>query len=366
MSSFAQAIERSVHHPTLKQVVRDLEGDFDRAETHLIHDRRPHLEQKWDLHGRLRHGLALVMEAGKSWAHQFIPPGIKVAIRLDWDVDRDIDEITKHLKDTPNQDIRNAIHDTIRQGGGATQAIHELSQKYQVDRARDIARTVYMNIYTKSALREMKKHGYSLAKRIEIDDSKVCPLCKVLNNGTYEIDYLLTSSMPLTRGSHPRCRGTFVPVINSMVALPQRAGKMDHVTDIVANGNGMRNVPVEYAVHLRRFASRNRLPFNVLFDPRTHTNSRMVGDTLWIHPAALHDQDPRELIVEHWATEVWPRYEDKFRNEFVSLLVWTGLARPSKTFRTTEELWRQEFVAYKLGLSESPWHHIWFRDVVKE
>jgi hypothetical protein len=253
----------------------------------------------------------------------------------------------------------------VLEGGGATQVIQELSRDYQVDRARDIARTVYMNVYTKAGLREMSKHGYSQCKRMEINDHKVCPLCWAKNNETYDIAPLLDIPDPLTHDTHPRCRGTFVPVINSMVALPQKGGKFDWVTQIHDNQNSIINVPVEYGVYLRRFAKANTLPFRIAFDPNLKVDSVMQGDMLRIHPKALYDQDPRELILEEWSHRLWPVYEDVFRTEYLTLAA-MGLVRPSKTVRTTKEFWCSEFISWKLNQMDTPWEKIWFDSTIKE
>jgi hypothetical protein len=186
-----------------------------------------------------------------------------------------------------------------------------------------------------------------------------------LNTHIYDIFELLELPDPLTNDTHPRCRGSFVPVINSMTAFPDKSGKLEWVSHIKDNGNDMTNVPIEYVPFLKRFARKNKLPFKVVFNPKLKVDSQLSGDVLYLHPRALYDQDPRELMVEAWAERLWPKYEDRFRSEYLTLTQ-MGLVRPSKTVRTTKDFWLSEFVHFKLNQMDQPWEVIWFTGRVKE
>lgn len=321
-------------------------------------------------HIRVRaEGLArIILQAGKEWVQQFVPPRHeKRAATLDWDVKDDIIRITEDLDTIPARYIEEAFHEAAVAGGGAAQFVDELAKEYQIDRARDIGRTVFMNIYAKAALREMLRNGFTQARRMEFRDHKVCFRCIVLNNKIYEIEDIVNLPDPLTRESHPRCRGSFVPVVNSLIAdISKRQEPMTYTKDLISkNKQTLTGVPVEYAPHLGYFASKQAIPFSVEFDPNLDVDSRLTWDSLKIHPRALYDQDPREIILENWARSVWSRYRSKFEKEYV-LLTQMGLAKPSRTVKTLEEYWVSEFTSFKLGQMDTPFELLWFKTNVKE
>ena len=356
-STWTQGLLKAPHAPGLKRLMLAVDGLKPGRDGHLtLHKVRD----------SLRGFASLAIESGKYWTQSFLPKGIKTAVALDWDIDRDIDSIVKTLGEAPSPAISEAIHEALRSGQGPSLAIRKLEKGYQIDRARDIARTVYMNIYAKSSLREMKQHGYELARRLEINDHKVCPVCKALNSAVYHIDRLLDTATPLTDDSHPRCRGTFIPVINSATAVPNKIPMLEATLDFeLPEGRRLENVPIEFSNHLRGFLNRAKPPFSVVFDPGLKVASKLEGDVLTVHPRALYDQDPRELVCEAWAERLWPEYEDKFRNEYI-LLTHMGLVRPSKTVKTTRDYWISEFASYKLNQLDTPWEVLWFKANVKE
>lgn len=360
-----QELSRSAHEPGLIRALSHLElhlgrlaGDAKRQDFEIIHE----------LRDELRTSATLAMEAGRRWAAAFIPPKAmeKAAGYFDWDLDRDIDAIVKTTREQPSPEINRAVHQALLRGHHPNTVVNKLAKTYQIDRARDIARTVMLNIYAKGALREMARHGYEEAIRKEIDDHKVCATCKSIDGKRYLIDRLVDLADPLTHDTHPRCRGTFIPVINPALVKADAKGTVEHTRSFpTANGKIVKNVPNEFTTFLRRFLHKQDLPFHVVFDPSLPVDSRMSEEVLHINPKALTDQDPRELILEAWAHKLWPKYQDRFENEYL-LMTKMGLVRPSKTVKTPKDYWLSEFVAYKTNQLEQPFEVLWFKTTVRE
>jgi hypothetical protein len=187
-----------------------------------------------------------------------------------------------------------------------------------------------------------------------------------LNGQTYWVSRLKDTANPLTADTHPRCRGTFIPVINPELTRPDEPGAVRHTRSFpMKSGKMAKDVPIEFATLLRRFLEKEPVPFHVVFDPKLQVDSRIGPEVLRIRPQALFDQDPRDLILEAWAERLWPKYRDRFENEYL-LMTRMGLVHPSRTVKTPQEYWRSEFVAYKLGQLEAPYEVLWFKTTVKE
>jgi hypothetical protein len=364
MTEFLQ----SPHHPTLKRLMLDVEKAVDRHLLQIANGHTTHLNANRQLKERVRSFAELAIQSGKQRARELMPVRLdKTGARFDWDVDADIDRIIATFHVSPTPLIRDAFHEAARLGGGASRVVHQLEKVYQADKARDLGRTIYLNLYTKASLREMQANGYQLCRRIEIDDHKTCVVCWALNNGTYHIADIVDLPDPLTHDTHPRCRGSFVPVLNSMTALPQKKGRLDFVKTIQDPKTGVeiKDAPLEYSTYLSSFARKHRLPFKVEFDPRAQADSQVSNGVLTVHPRTLFDQDPREVILEAWAATLWPKYEARFTKEYV-LLARMGLTQPQRSVHTALELWIREFTAWKMNQLDSPWDILWFRTTVRE
>ena len=159
----------------------------------------------------------------------------------------------------------------------------------------------------------------------------------------------------------------FLPVVNSIVAVPQQRDRTEFIRDLQSkNKRVIKDVPVEYIPFLGKFLQKTSLPFSVVFDPKLTVDSQLKGDVLRIHPRSLYDQDPREVFLETWGELLWPRYERLFRTDYVATLTKMGLVRPSKTVKTIKEYWISEFVSFKLNQMDTPMELLWFRTNVKE
>lgn len=320
-----------------------------------------------DMRDEVRTGANLVMEAGRRWAQQFMPKGTmrKASGYYDWDLDRDIDDILQSIKESPSPEIHRTIHEAISKGEHPQAAVSALAKNYQVHRARDIARTVLMNVYAKGALREMARHGYTEAIRIEIDDRIRCMICDILHNQVYVIADIMDLPNPLTEDSHPRCRGSFIPVVNSGVVRPD-GKQIKHTEDFaLPGGKKILKAPSEFAMFLKRFFTKYPIPFNVHFDAALPMDARMEKGILRVNPKTLIDQDPREVILEAWAQRLWPKYQKQFEDQYM-LLTKMGLVHPSKSVATPQEYWVSEFIAYKTNRLQQPYEVLWFRTTVKE
>ena len=312
-------------------------------------------------------GANIVVEAGRRWARQFFPERRheKLGAYYDWDLNQDIDDILRSINERPSPTVSRLVHEALAKGQHPQKVIKELARLRGIEDARDIARTVMMNIYAKGALREMDNHGYTHAIRMEHDDDRVCPVCFSLRGQVYDVGYLLTLPNPLTNDTHPRCRGSFVPLVNEDLVTPDPPGTRYVETFKTASGRTIQDAPIEYAMYLKRFFLRNLLPFDVVFDRKLPVDSRLKGSLLSIRPRALIDQDPRDLILEVWARKLWPKYREVFENEYL-LMTKMGLVHPSKTVRTAQDYFVSEFTAFKTHQLEHAWEVLWFRNTVKE
>ena len=361
--SWFNGLLQAPHEPGLSRALSQVGGKIEKL---VGHEHKDSFEIIHELRDELKTGSNLALEAGRRWARMFLPKQDleKSAGFFDWDLDRDISKIIAGIHEEPSPSIHAAVHEALSSGLHPQHVVGKLLKTHQVDRARDIARTVMMNIYTKGSLREMSQHGYTEAIRMEINDHKVCCTCKGLNNKVYAIAAIVDLPDPLTADSHPRCRGTFVPVINPILTTPDAS--MKHVSSFMTRlGKAIENVPNEFAMFLKRFFQKQPIPFDVVFDPKLSVDSRMGTGILRINPKTLVDQDPREVVLESWAHKLWPKYKDVFENEYL-LMTRMGLVHPSKTVKTSQDFWMSEFVAYKTNQLEQPYENLWFRSTVKE
>jgi SPP1 gp7 family putative phage head morphogenesis protein len=354
--------KKGIHHPTLKRAIDDTDKIIDKEVDRLGQSPLPSHFFTNGIKDKIRPQAFQVTRAGAEWAKFFIPPGKTAALRFDWNVNDDIDQLVHSLKEVPSPGIKDIFHETIGRGKGPP--IQELEKMYGADRAKTMARTVFLNIYAKASLREADKAGYTDARRMEINDHKVCPVCKALNNKIYPISPLVGVTDPLTRDAHPNCRGLFVPAINSITYQPESESPLEHRRDVVTNGNTITGVPIEFVPWMRNLSQKTQVPFPVVFDVNSPKDYHMKSGTLVINPRTLIDEDPRHIVLETMAVKAWPTYKSKFESEYL-LLVKCGLAQPAKTFEDTLELWIDSFVDWKLNQLDDFYEIAWFKANVK-
>lgn len=353
--SWREDLERGPYEASLKRVLREVDSEIERA---VAKNRgtavtaHTFTREFMDLLGPLAHRAAL---SGMHWARQFFPTE-KTAAHFDWNIADDVAEIVRGLGETPTPHIHDTIAEALASGTGPP--VRQLERTYNAERAKAIARTAVMNIHAKATLREAAAAGYGLVRRIEINDLKTCAKCRALNYRTYRVELLLDVPNPLTRDSHPSCRGVFVPCINSLERLPD--AEMHHVEDLEINGNKVQGAPREYVPWLRTFLRRNVLPFAVRFADPGYVGYAIADDVLTIHPDVTRDTDPREVILRAAADSLWPLYERTFTAQY-PLLLKMGLVHPSRPYKNVRELWTHEYVDAKLNQHDEYWEVAWWK-----
>jgi len=158
------------------------------------------------------------------------------------------------------------------------------------------------------------------------------------------------------------CRCTYVPIINISTYAPKK-DRIPLAVTVIAGGNHAEDVPIEYATVLQEALGRSRLPFNVKFDPMLKADYERRNGTLIINPKTLADEDPREIIYQEQAEELWPKVKARVTNEYAPL-VRKGFARSARSWDDEHELFVNNFTAFKLRqLDNDLWSQVFFRDV---
>ena len=105
------------------------------------------------------------------------------------------------------------------------------------------------------------------------------------------------------------------------------------------------------------------MPFKVKFDSSIHSDYERQNGTLLIHPKTLADEDPRDIIYQEEAEDLWPKAMARMSKEYVPL-VRKGFAKSAKSWDNEHELFVNNFTAYKLGqLDNDLWSQVFFRSV---
>jgi SPP1 gp7 family putative phage head morphogenesis protein len=281
----------------------------------------------------------------------------------DWSWQDDVREILAHLRVRPSQYILNEIHEALMKGEGPP--VEKLSKRLGYEAARDVARTVMLNTYIKSALRKWDEDGIKHVKRLAIEDNKTCPLCRALNGKEYQVSELLLLPNPQSAETHVSCRCTFIPLIDISTYAPKRRKLPD--LNLKLNGAEATNVPIEIYSLLKSIMLKSRLPFNIKFNNQLKEDRRLSGGTLTINPKSLSDEDLREIIYEEQAERMWPKVEARVVSDYLPLLQ-HGFAKASRSWDTPKEVFVNNWVAYKLGqapMNEDLWSQAFFKDIAK-
>lgn len=293
---------------------------------------------------------------GHEYADSFSVGLRKTAQMLDWDYRADIEEMITGLGFPATKKAMDLVHGSLE--GGESPPIEALNKLMAYEQAKAIARTVMMNIYVKSALRKWDEDGITRVKRMEIRDKKTCPICKALNGKEYEISDLLNLVFPLTNDSHPSCRGTFIPLI-SLDTYDPKVREIPLAVDFEAGVSKATNVPIEVRPWLRNFLKKLDIPMQVTFDPTMKEAYTWDAFNVSINPDALQDEDPREIVLQAIADQVWPEFEQDFTDEYIPLIK-SGLAQPAKSFQNQKELFTNNYVSWKMGQDPDAFSNAWW------
>lgn len=345
-------------HPLLKNGVVEMDAILKKA----FADRQ---EAPWDeiskaIHEKLDLCGYSAMLGGREYASSFVEYHTKTAQLFDWDYRSDIDEMITGMGYPATRKTLDTVYDSLAAGEGPP--IHELSKTMKYEQAKNIARTVMLNIYVKASLKRWEEDGISRVKRLEMRDKKTCPICRALNGKEYDIADIIGLVFPLTNDSHPSCRGTFVPLISLATYTPQKRD-IPLATDFTAGNNVARNVPIEVRPWLRSFLKSFEGPIEVDFDPTISESYTWDNFSITINPDALIDEDPREIILHAVSDQIWPFYEKEFIDEYIPLIK-SGLARPSKSFVSMKELFQNNYKSYRMNQDEDPFSVSWWKDSV--
>jgi SPP1 gp7 family putative phage head morphogenesis protein len=330
-----------IHHPQLKNSIVSVD-----KEVRKIYKKSAELPIEHVVDGvrekLRRHGKDAYM-AGKLYASSFIPLS-KTAGLINWNYTQDIDKIVNNLGYKPNKWLRDQVHDAIRFGEGPP--VQAISHKMGYDQAKEVARTAMMNIYTKSALLKFEENGITHVKRLEFNDKKTCPICKALNGKEYLISDIIDLEQPLTSDSHPACRGTFLAVIDESTFTPS-GDKVPETINVRINNNMAIDVPTGLRPIINvLLKSEESLP-DIFFDKELKSAHLYKDNKIIINPKSTKDEDPREIVHEIIARRKWPELEKKFISDYMPELE-TGFARAEKSFDNPEELFIENYKAWKL------------------
>ena len=201
---------KSPIHPTLLKTAID-DADIFLKQFYGKLDRIP-LEHVLHEAGDMLHKLGLrVFQAGREYANSFSEMN-KLAFVPDWDYTEDINKLLALMKVRPNRFILDEVHKALSEG--TAPPVEKFAQKLGYDTGKGVARTLIMEIYIKSALRQWDEDGIKYVKRLAMEDMKTCPTCKALNGRVYSVDDLLQLPNPQSASTHVSCRCTFLPVID--------------------------------------------------------------------------------------------------------------------------------------------------------
>lgn len=307
-------------------------------------------------------GLQAAM-AGREYAASFGELTKLGWIPDDWSWQDDARRIISQLRINPSQYIMNTIHEALSRGEGPP--TEKLAPRLGYDQASGVARTVFMNIYAKSALRKWDEDGIKHVKRLAIEDLKTCSLCRALNGKEYQVFELVRLVNPQSADTHANCRCTFIPIIDISTYAPKRRKLPD--MNLKLNGNEATNVPIEIYSLLKSIMLKSRLPFKIQFNNKINADWVRTGKTLTIHPKTLSDEDIREIIYEEQAEEMWPRVEHRVLKEYIPLLQY-GFAKSSRSWSKPKEVFINNWIAFKLGqapMHEDLFSQAFFRDLTR-
>jgi hypothetical protein len=229
-----------------------------------------------------------------------------------------------------------------------------------VENGKAIARHHVLETYIKSAMVEWQGRGIKYCKRIELDDMKTCAICVHLNTREYEIAELVSLDNPLTRDTHPNCRGALVPIINNISKLVEAFNPEGMRFDLDTKNVVMRNAPIEYKPWLEQFFDRVRAPFEIEFQDDLDHDYSLGRGVLKIRTDALHDEDPREIITEAMALKVPASVIRKTIRDYRNMLS-MGIVTPPINTSDDEKLFTELYQGYLLNQLDDAMEVVYFK-----
>ena len=299
------------------------------------------------------------MLAGQQYASWFDPDLSKSAFDFDWDYRSDIDQMAGGLGIPVSKKNVDTLHRAL--ANGEPIPTRELEKDFDYEKAQDVGRTVMLNIYAKAALRRWDGDGIVHCRRIEMRDRKTCPICRSLHGKQYVIREVLNQLYPQSHDTHPRCRGTFLPVLDTATTYKPQRQEFPAGINFTVAGNVAENVPMEIKPWLYTFMRRSPVPLHVKFDDALDAAYEWDGFEVTISPEALKHEDPREIILRSVADQIWPEVQPEF-SEYKNL-VKGGHAIPAKSWENDKELFVNNYIAYRMGQDEYPRSVAWLKRV---
>lgn len=153
------------------------------------------------------------------------------------------------------------------------------------------------------------------------------------------------------------CRGTFIPVLDMAVYDPERR-EVPTGMDFEIDGSTAENVPLEVKPWLYSFLRGSPLPMNIRFDESIPEAYTWEGMDVTINPAAIRQEDPREIILHSIADQVWDSVQEKFEGQYIPLIM-DGRAAPAKSWSDNKELFINNYTAYRMGQDQFPHSIAW-------
>lgn len=296
--------------------------------------------------------LAHVME-GRRWGQLFTKYMNKYAAFDNYDYD--IQRVMRAMKTEDDSKVIKLKHRMVADN----EELQRLSSEDKEKELKGKAKVIGHNLYTIGALRVWENEGIKLVRRIEIQDDKICPLCRIKNGELYEVDFLLGKDLPLIHDTHPHCRGSFIPVMGSITKHPGHTAEHEHVATLMMYGCVIEDIPVEYKPFMEKFLKKIApLPFKVKFDKEVPYDYMMRGEKLIINPRSADHEDPREIIARCKARKVWPHHKAAFEREYGALMK-LGLVHPNRASQSWPELFENTYTEFKLNQLDEPYEVLW-------
>lgn len=286
---------------------------------------------------------------GENWARSFYPL-TKIGEFSDF-FDHDSDRVMRALKMDDSGTNVVSLKDYMRPD----------RETKELEVIRHKTNQAANNVYVHGSLRVWKKNNVKYARRIEIQDDKICGLCLVKNGELYEVNELLEKDLPLTFDTHPNCRGAFMPVIGHITKRDDHKPSDEHVVTLTVGNAVIEDLPIEYKPFMLPFIRRiGHIPFKIKFDKSATFDYKMAGKTLTINPRSSDNDDPRETIARCVARKLWPKMEKQFKGEY-GVLLKLGLVHPNRSAQTWPELFENTYKEFKLNQLDEPYEVLWCR-----
>ena len=209
-------------------------------------------------------------------------------------------------------------------------------------------------------MREWESRGVQRVKRVELDDVKTCEICLALNTKEYDIYFLLELSDPLIHDTHPNCRGAFTPIINNISKYTDSFQEEPIRFNMNTANVTLTNAPIEFKPWFEQFFKRVSVPFPISFEDELDSDYEFRNGELLIHPTALHDEDPREIITEQMARVVPADIQKRTVYDYRKMME-LGLVIPPITTTDDSILFVELYQQYLLNQLDDAYEVLYFK-----